>query len=96
VNKSLEITAEHFQEIYGKKIRFSIYNTKNKSNLSNIKNFANTANIEVIIMNYQAFATNSEDARKIYQEMDSTNSEKPIDIIKRARPILIIDEPQKF
>ncbi len=96
VNKSLEITAEHFQEIYGKKIRFSIYNTKNKSNLSNIKNFANTANIEVIIMNYQAFATNSEEARKIYKEMDSTNSEKPIDIIKRARPILIIDEPQKF
>ncbi len=96
VNKSLEITAEHFQEIYGKKIRFSIYNTKNKSNLSNIKNFANTANIEVIIMNYQAFATNSEDARKIYQEMDTTNSEKPIDIIKRARPILLIDEPQKF
>ena len=27
VHKSLEITAEHFQEIYGKKIRFSIYNT---------------------------------------------------------------------
>lgn len=96
VHKSLEITAEHFQEIYGKKIRFSIYNTKNKSNLSNIKNFANTANIEVIIMNHQAFGTNTEDSRKIFQRMDSTNSEKPIDIIKRAKPILIIDEPQRF
>ena len=96
VHKSLEITAEHFQEIYGKKIRFSIYNTKNKSNLSNIKNFANTANIEVIIMNHQAFATRSEESKKIYQRMDTTQSERPIDIIKRANPILIIDEPQRF
>ena len=96
VHKSLEITAEHFQEIYGKKIRFSIYNTKNKSNLINIKSFANTSNIEVIIMNYQAFATTSKESRKIYQKLDSLQSEKPIDIIKRARPILIIDEPQRF
>jgi len=96
VHKSLEITAEHFQEIYGKKIRFSIYNTKNKSNLINIKSFADTSNIEVIIMNYQAFATTSKESRKIYQKLDSLQSEKPIDIIKRARPILIIDEPQRF
>lgn len=96
VHKSLEITAEHFQEIYGKKIRFSIYNTKNKSNLINIKSFADTSNIEVIIMNYQAFATTSKESRKIYQKLDSIQSERPIDVIKRARPILIIDEPQRF
>ena len=96
VHKSLEITAEHFQEIYGKKIRFSIYDTKKKSNLVNIKSFANTANIEVLIMNYQAFATRSKESRKIYQELDSIQSDKPINIIKRARPILIIDEPQRF
>lgn len=96
VHKSLEITSDHFQEIYGKKIRFSIYNTQNKSNIVNIKSFANTSNIEVIIMNYQAFATKSKESRKIYQKLDSIQSEKPIDIIKRARPILIIDEPQRF
>jgi type III restriction enzyme len=96
VHKSLEITEEHFQETYGKKIRFFIYDTKNKSNLINIKSFANTSNIEVLIMNYQAFATNSKESRKIYQRLDSIQSEKPIDIIKRARPILIIDEPQRF
>jgi type III restriction enzyme len=96
VHKSLEITAEHFQEIYGKKIRFSIYNTQNKSNLINIKSFADTSNIEVIIMNYQAFATTSQESRKIFQRLDTLQSEKPIDIIKRARPILIIDEPQRF
>jgi type III restriction enzyme len=96
VYKSLQITADHFQEEYGKKIRFFIYDTKIKSNLTNIKTFANTSNIEVIVMNYQAFATKSKEARKIYQKLDDIQSEKPIDIIKRARPILIIDEPQRF
>ena len=96
VHKSLDITADHFQEHYGKRIRFSIYNSQNKSNIPNIKNFANTSNIEVLIMNYQAFATKSKESRKIYQKLDAIQSEKPIDIIKRARPILIIDEPQRF
>ncbi|MBZ0181768.1 MAG: DEAD/DEAH box helicase family protein [Melioribacteraceae bacterium] len=96
VHKSLEITADHFQEIYGKKIRFTIYNTQKKSNLVNIKSFANTSNIEVIIMNYQAFGRKSKESLKIYQKLDSLQSEKPIDIIKRTRPILIIDEPQRF
>lgn len=96
VYKSLKITANHFQDIYWKKIRFFIYDTKNSSNLSNIKNFAESSNIEVIIMNYQAFGSNSEESKKIYQKMDSTNSIRPIDIIAWTRPILIIDEPQKF
>jgi len=47
-------------------------------------------------MNYQAFATNSKESRKIYQSLDSLNSQKPIDVIKRTHPILIIDEPQRF
>jgi len=96
VYKSLEITADHFQEIYGKKIRPFIYDTKNKTNLINIKSFANTSNIEVIIMNYQAFGRTGKDALKMFQKLDEMQSERPIDVIKRARPILIIDEPQRF
>ncbi|BFT94451.1 MAG: DEAD/DEAH box helicase family protein [Minisyncoccus archaeiphilus] len=96
VHKSLQITAEHFQEIYGKKIRFFIYDSKNKSNLTNIKSFASTSNIEVIVMNYQAFGRKGKDALKMFQRLDEMQSEKPIDVIKRARPILIIDEPQRF
>ncbi len=96
VYKSFQITEDHFQEVYGKRIRYNIYNTQNKSNLTNIKSFAETSNIEVMIMNYQAFATTSKESRKIYQKLDSLQSEKPIDIIKRARPIIIIDEPQRF
>lgn len=94
VNKSLEITTEHFQEIYGKKIRFFIYNTADKSNLVNIKRFASSSSIEIIIMNYQAFATKSKESRKIYEKKEDWFT--PINTIKNTNPILIIDEPQRF
>ncbi|MEK6659200.1 MAG: DEAD/DEAH box helicase family protein, partial [Campylobacterota bacterium] len=74
VHKSLEITAEHFKLEYGKKIRYFIYDTKNSSNLTNISTFANSSEIEVIIMNFQAFATASSESRKIYEKQDSMQS----------------------
>ncbi len=96
VNKSLDITAEHFKMEYKKKLRYFIYDTKNSSNLTNISNFSSSSEIEVIIMNYQAFATTSKESRKIYEKQDSMQSRRPIDVIKGTKPILIIDEPQKF
>ena len=96
VHKSLEMTGEHFKEIFGKKLRYFIYDTKRPSNLTNIKSFAESNDIWVMIMNYQAFATKSKESRKIYEELDLMNSNKPIDVIRSTRPILIIDEPQKF
>jgi len=96
VHKSLEMTQEHFKEIFGKKLRFFIYDTKRPSNLTNIKSFAENNDIWVMIMNYQAFASRSEESKKIYRELDLMNSNRPIDVIRSARPILIIDEPQKF
>lgn len=97
VYKSLQMTEEHFQSEYGKKLRYFIYDTKNKSNIANIKNFGNTTNIEVIIMNYQAFATSNKESKKIYDSnLDATGQIAPIDIIKRTNPIIIMDEPQRF
>lgn len=97
VYKSLSMTQEYFQQQYGKKLRYFIYDTKNKSNIANIKNFGNTANIEVIIMNHQAFATSSKESRKIYNaDLDATGQVAPIEIIRRTNPIIIMDEPQRF
>jgi len=101
VHKSLEITAEHFKLEFGKKIRYFIYDTKNSSNLTNISTFANSSEIEVIIMNYQAFAVSDaysqvDSKRKIYEKQDSMQSRRPIDVINGTRPILIIDEPQRL
>ena len=96
VNKSLNLTEDHFKIEYKKKLRYFIYDTKNSSNLTNIANFSSSSEIEVIIMNYQAFATSSKESRKIYEKQDSIQSRRPIDFIKATRPILIIDEPQRL
>ena len=96
VNKSLNLTEDHFKIEYKKKLRYFIYDTKNSSNLTNIANFSSSSEIEVIIMNYQAFATSSKESRKIYEKQDSIQSRRPIDLIKATRPILIIDEPQRL
>ena len=96
VQKSFEITQEHFQEIYHKKIRFFVYNSSNSSNIANINTFASDDSIQVMIINYQAFAAKGAANRRIYEELDELQSRRPIDVIKSVRPILIIDEPQKF
>ena len=96
VQKSFEITQEHFQEIYHKKIRFFVYNSANSSNIANINTFASDDSIQVMIINYQAFAAKGVANRRIYEELDELQSRRPIDVIKSVRPILIIDEPQKF
>lgn len=93
VKKSFEQTQEHFMSIYGKKARFFIYNS---ANLTEIDNFAKDSSIEVMIINIQAFNTRGKDGRKIYEELDEFQSRKPIDVIKKTRPILILDEPQKM
>ncbi len=93
VYKSLQITAEHFTETYGKKARFFIYNSKR---LHELESFSSDAGINVMVMNIQAFNARGADNRRIYDELDDFQSRKPIDVIAANRPILILDEPQKM
>lgn len=91
VYKSFEMTQEHFAEEYGKKIRFFIYNS---ARLTEIDRFASDSSINVMIINSQAFNTRGKDARRISMQLDEFRSRRPIDIIAKTNPILIIDEPQ--
>tara|TARA_B100000678_G_scaffold231857_1_gene200635 strand:+ start:6369 stop:9488 length:3120 start_codon:yes stop_codon:yes gene_type:complete len=93
VYKSLQITADHFTETYGKKARFFIYNSKR---LHELESFSSDAGINVMVINIQAFAARGADNRRIYEELDDFQSRKPIDVIASNRPILILDEPQKM
>lgn len=104
VKKSFEVMEEHFMSQYGKKARYFIYDSKN---LTKIDDFAKSNEINVMIINNQAFAKSlNEDKNKegrggdkgaliIYSERDEFGSRKPIDVISKTNPILIIDEPQK-
>lgn len=91
VYKSFQITEEHFTEEYGKKIQYFIYNS---SQLTEIDKFASDASMKAMIINSQAFNARGKDARRIYMKLDSFRSRRPIDVIAKTNPILIIDEPQ--
>ena len=103
IGKSFKITQDHFLEEYGKKIRWFIYDS---NKLDQITNFSSDGSINVMIINNAAFnaappknaplGTINNQKNKIYREMDSFNSRRPIDVIKANRPILILDEPQKL
>lgn len=106
VFKSLDITAEHFTESYGKKARFFAYNSKTPHD---IESYSSDAGINVMVINIQAFNAKGADARRIYGTpkkmpngnielvgLDDFQSRKPIDVISANRPILILDEPQKM
>ena len=93
VQKSLQITADHFAETYGKKARFFTYNSKR---LHEIESFSSDAGINVMIINIQAFNASGKDNRRIYDELDDFQSRRPIDVISSNKPILILDEPQKM
>ena len=95
VYKSFELTQNHFQEIYNHKIVPFIYNS---SKPQDIETFASDSRISVMIINTQAFNASpdakSENGRRIYSELDSFGTRRPIDIIASTNPIIIIDEPQ--
>lgn len=93
VQKSLQMTAEHFADQYHKKARFFTYNSKR---LHEIESFSSDSGINVMIMNIQAFNASGADNRRIYDELDDFQSRRPIDVISANRPILILDEPQKM
>lgn len=91
VYKSFQITESHFLEEYGKRIHYFIYNS---AQLNEIDKFASDNSINAMIINSQAFNSRGKDARRIYMELDEFRSRKPIDIIAKTNPVLIIDEPQ--
>lgn len=93
VYKSLEMMADHFHQIYQKKARFFIYDSKA---LHHLESFSADGGINVMVINVQAFNATGKDARRIYEKLDEFQSRRPIDVISKNRPILILDEPQKM
>ena len=93
VQKSFETMQDHFQELYGKKARVHVYNSKR---LTDIDDFSSNAELSVLIINVQAFNARGKDARRIRMELDEFGSRRPIDVIQANRPIVILDEPQKM
>lgn len=89
VFKSLQVTEEHFKNIYdGIPYRYFIYNS---AKLSDVRRFATSSNIEIMIINIDAF---KKAENIINQEQDKLNGETAMRYIQDTNPVVIIDEPQ--
>ena len=90
VYKSLQIMEEHFRAIYANvPFEFFLYDS---GKLGQVRNFATSPHIQVMVVTVGAI--NKQDVNNLYKETEKTGGEKPIDLIKATRPILIVDEPQ--
>lgn len=90
VYKSLQITEEHFKSMYaGVPVDFFLYDS---SKLGQVRNFATSATIQILVVTVGAI--NKKEVNNLYKDSEKTGGEKPIDLIRATRPIVIVDEPQ--
>lgn len=98
VQKSLEITATHFKELY-ENVAFD-YFTYDSSKLADVRNFATSPDIQIMVINIDAFRKSFTDpeqenkANIIHRAHDRMTGAKPIEFIQQTNPIVIVDEPQ--
>ena len=90
VYKSLQMTEEHFRGLYAG-VAFE-YFTYDSSKLGQVRNFATSSQIEIMVVTVGAI--NKKDINNLYKDSEKTGGEKPIDLIRATRPIIIVDEPQ--
>ena len=90
VYKSLQITDDHFRALYsGTPFEYFLYDS---AKLGQVRNFATSPQIQIMVVTVGAI--NKKDVNNLYKDSEKTGGEKPIDLIRTTRPILIVDEPQ--
>ena len=89
VLKNLQITFDHFQELYNSTpASFEVYDSKKPASLTN---FSRSNTIQILVINIDSF---TKDVNIINQIRE--RGIKPIEYIQGTRPIVIIDEPQNM
>lgn len=98
VYKSLEITQEHFKQLYDNiNYNFFIYNS---NKLNEIRDFSTNDGLEIMVINIDAFSKSFVDPKdekktaNIIHRYNDALGYKPLDLIKNTNPVVFIDEPQ--
>jgi hypothetical protein len=110
VNKTLEITREHFEALYpsAKGYEFFQYDS---AKLGQVRNYATSPNIQIMVITVgainkfgdetEAAVEESDESKRreksknvMYRAREKTGGEKPIDLVRATKPIIIVDEPQ--
>ncbi len=91
VLKNLQITFEHFQNLYDNvPVNYYVYDS---SKVSSLRSFATNNNIEILVINIDSFA---KDENIINRPNDKLSGLEPIKFIQSTNPIVILDEPQNM
>lgn len=90
VLKTLDITKEHFKQLY-ENLPYTYFPYKS-DNLVRVRLFGQDTNLQIMVITKDAF---NKDENVIHNTHDKIG-DKPIEIIKGTRPIVILDEPQKM
>ena len=98
VLKNLEITRDHFRALYNNvEAEHYVYDAKR---VSQLRQFATSNSVQILVMNIDAFRKNfsgtesEQRSNVIYKESDKLSGRQPIEFVRAANPIVIIDEPQ--
>jgi len=90
VLKTLDITKEHFKQLY-ENLPYTYFSYKS-DNLVMVRMFGQDTNLQIMVITRDAF---NKDINIIHNVHDKIG-DKPIEIIKKTNPIVILDEPQKM
>jgi len=91
VLKNLEITFDHFQNLYDRiPVNYLVYDSKR---VSALRNFSDNNNIQILVINIDSFA---KDENIINKPNDRLTGKRPVEFIQSTRPIVIVDEPQNM
>jgi len=110
VNKTLEITREHFEALYPSAKGYGFFQY-DSAKLGQVRNYATSPNIQIMVITVgainkfgdesEAAAEESDEAKRreksknvMYRASENTGGEKPIDLVRATKPIIIVDEPQ--
>ena len=87
--KTMQQTDEHFAALYGKPGRNrSLYDSKKPATL---RNFALSDGLEILLINIDSFAKDENVINQVRER-----GVKPLDYLRRSRPVVILDEPQNM
>ena len=90
VYKTLQITEDHFRALYsGTPFDYFLYDS---GKLGQVRNFVTSPQVQIMVVTVGAI--NKRDVNNLYKDSEKTGGERPIDLIRATRPVLIVDEPQ--
>jgi len=91
VLSSLRILKEHISELYdGLQYDSYVYDS---AHLNRVRQFATASHLQIMVINIDAFA---KDSNIMNRPAESLGYYKPIEYVRRCRPVVIMDEPQNM